>query len=235
MSRNRTSRSLRRCCLIWVAVSVACAGVLALVADHLPRGFAPDPAHWDATPFDVLLASGCAIALAGCACWFWLVTSLVLVEAATGARPWQAGCPDGVRRALLALCGVALVAGTSQAPALAGTTAGLPPAPTDVDQRALAGLRLPERPSAEMQGPHRGTPQQTASSRARRIPADRHRIRPGDTLWDLAQQELPAHATDAEITRGWQRLWHANRDLIGPDPDLIHPGGVLRLPDQKEH
>lgn len=245
MSRIRPGAPFARCCLVWVAVSASCLGVLTRVSAHLPRRLAPDPAQLDAPPFEDLLATGCGVALAGCACWFWLVTTVVLVEAVTGLRVWQAGCPVGLRRAVLTLCGAALVAGSAtQGPAFAGTPAGLPPDPTtdtDTDQRALVGLRLPERPVVGMTvGPGRrphAVPgsSRTAGSAESRPEGGRLRIRPGDTLWALTESQLPDDATDADIAHGWQQLWRANRNLIGPDPDLIHPGGVLRLPDTKEY
>ncbi len=46
-----------------------------------------------------------------------------------------------------------------------------------------------------------------------------HVVRPGDSLWGIAG------------TR-WQRLYAANRDVIGPNPDLIVPGQRLALPGQ---
>jgi hypothetical protein len=55
-------------------------------------------------------------------------------------------------------------------------------------------------------------------------------VRRGDTLWDLAAAYLPPEATDAEIATACRR-WHtANRNVIGPDPDLILPGQVLTVP-----
>lgn len=55
-------------------------------------------------------------------------------------------------------------------------------------------------------------------------------VRPGDCLWGIAAAHLPAGASDAEIAAAWPRLYAANRDVIGPDPDLIHPGQVLLIP-----
>lgn len=52
----------------------------------------------------------------------------------------------------------------------------------------------------------------------------------GDTLWDLARRHLPAGASDAEVSAAWQRWWRANRDVVGPDPDVLLPGQVLRPP-----
>lgn len=55
-------------------------------------------------------------------------------------------------------------------------------------------------------------------------------VRRGDCLWTIVGRWLGAGATDAEIAREWPRWYAANRDLIGPDPDLIHAGQQLVPP-----
>ena len=52
----------------------------------------------------------------------------------------------------------------------------------------------------------------------------------GDTLWSLAAQQLGPLATDAEIAALWPRWYELNRQTIGPDPGLIHPGQVFSVP-----
>jgi nucleoid-associated protein YgaU len=53
--------------------------------------------------------------------------------------------------------------------------------------------------------------------------ADRsYTVRKGDTLSHIAK----AHYGKAS---DWQRIFEANRDQLD-DPDLIHPGQVLRIP-----
>ncbi|MDM7989823.1 LysM peptidoglycan-binding domain-containing protein [Arthrobacter sp. zg-Y877] len=52
----------------------------------------------------------------------------------------------------------------------------------------------------------------------------------GDTLWSLAAAQLGPYATDAETAALWPRWYELNRDVIGPDPGLIHPGQVLAMP-----
>ena len=53
-------------------------------------------------------------------------------------------------------------------------------------------------------------------------------VRSGDTLWDIAQREIP-NADDREITEAWRAIWRANRDVIGADPGLILPGQQLDI------
>ena len=45
----------------------------------------------------------------------------------------------------------------------------------------------------------------------------------GNTLWDLAQRFLGD-------PYAWREIWDANRETI-PNPDLIYPGQVIRIPD----
>lgn len=60
-------------------------------------------------------------------------------------------------------------------------------------------------------------------------------VQPGDTLWDLAAQALPAPADDAAIAAAWPSWWSANRQVIGEDPDLLRPGQQLRPPALEAH
>lgn len=55
-------------------------------------------------------------------------------------------------------------------------------------------------------------------------------VKPGDTLWTIAAAELGQHATPEAIAARWPAWYATNRQLIGPDPDLILPGQVLRTP-----
>jgi len=47
-------------------------------------------------------------------------------------------------------------------------------------------------------------------------------------LWDIAAANLvPAERSAATIHRYWQQVYRANRQVVGADPDLIHPGTRL--------
>ena len=63
-----------------------------------------------------------------------------------------------------------------------------------------------------------------AASVTGRRPAARYVVQPGDTLSGIAAR-FAVHG-------GWPALYAANRPLIGPDPDVVHPGTVLVLPGQ---
>lgn len=55
-------------------------------------------------------------------------------------------------------------------------------------------------------------------------------VRPGDSLWSITAAALGPAASHAEVAAAWPRLYAANRAVVGPDPDLIHPGQRLALP-----
>lgn len=52
----------------------------------------------------------------------------------------------------------------------------------------------------------------------------------GDSLWDLAHQELGADATTIQVDRRWRQWWQYNHDTIGNDPHTLVPGSVLNAP-----
>jgi len=126
--------------------------------------------------------------------------------------------------------------------------AALPPARTGTSTRA-GSLDLGWQPVAAAGGTtrHADTPRTVdvpraasasgAASATRRTSAPpggattEVTVRHGDTLWDIAAAHLGPEASDAEIARAWPRWYDANRDAIGADPDLLHPGTVLVSPE----
>ncbi len=48
-------------------------------------------------------------------------------------------------------------------------------------------------------------------------------VKPGDSMWAIAQQYLGNGAD-------WMKIYDANKELIGATPELIHPGYVLKIP-----
>jgi hypothetical protein len=57
-------------------------------------------------------------------------------------------------------------------------------------------------------------------------------VQPGDSLWQIAAANLPPDATTADIAAAWPAWYELNADTIGPDPNVILPGQVLRTPFQ---
>jgi LysM repeat protein len=64
-----------------------------------------------------------------------------------------------------------------------------------------------------------GAPAKTAAPATK---ATKYVVQPGDTLSGIA--------VALAVRGGWPALYAANRRVIGPDPDVIHPGAVLMLP-----
>jgi hypothetical protein len=58
-----------------------------------------------------------------------------------------------------------------------------------------------------------------------------HVVKPGESLWAIAEKRLGPRASDAEIAREVNRLWELNATKVikTGDPDLILPGQRLRL------
>ncbi|HJR24913.1 MAG TPA: LysM peptidoglycan-binding domain-containing protein, partial [Acidimicrobiales bacterium] len=83
----------------------------------------------------------------------------------------------------------------------------------------VAGLTLPDRVavSSGLEAPSRHRHEVT--------------VEPGDSLWHVAERLLGPAATDRAVAREWREIYALNRDRLGPDPDLIFPGTVLRLPE----
>jgi hypothetical protein len=61
-----------------------------------------------------------------------------------------------------------------------------------------------------------------------------HVVLRGECLWGIAAGDLRAHLArepaDDEIAAAVHAWWQANATVIGPDPDLLMPGQVLRPP-----
>jgi nucleoid-associated protein YgaU len=64
-------------------------------------------------------------------------------------------------------------------------------------------------------------------------PGDRVVVR-GDCLWHIAADSLLGQLgrlpDDGEVAAAVDTWWRANAEVIGPDPDLLLPGQVLRAP-----
>ena len=62
-----------------------------------------------------------------------------------------------------------------------------------------------------------------AATRPEPPPATTYTVKPGDSLWKIAQQLMGGGAN-------YPALYEANKAVIGPNPSLIHPGQVLTIP-----
>lgn len=55
-------------------------------------------------------------------------------------------------------------------------------------------------------------------------------VQSGDSLWDIAHQELGADATLTQIDQRWRQWWQHNHNVVGTDPHTLSPGMVLMAP-----
>ncbi len=229
--------SMRR----WTTTTVVMAGVgwaLSTAGPGLPelRAVTTDPQRVvDTQGVDVLLV-GAAGALAWI-CWAWaavglLLTGLSAVPGSAGrlARLLLAGVlPAGARRAAAVAVGLSLAATAPTAVSIAeappAVAADAPPAVAA--DASTAGAAVVDWPASTGTGVVPDWPGRTD-------PGD-HVVLRGDCLWDIAAGWLAGRhpgtpVPDPEIARAVAAWWQANADVIGPDPDLLLPGQVLRPP-----
>jgi hypothetical protein len=95
----------------------------------------------------------------------------------------------------------------------AGAYGSAPEAP------APAAPAAPSKPAEKPAGTPAGTPARTAGHTDRGASRGDYTVREGDTLSGIATR----HGTT------WERLYAANKAVIGGDPDVIVPGQRLRL------
>ena len=189
--------------------------------------------------------------------WLTVVMSAALATAAVagvGSRAHATAlalAPGAARRIVSAALGLAIV-GTPVAAALpadAGVTSVLTAADRSDHTRQQADLPaapVPDRPAATVPAgwtpdrpvlTHRRSAHEEAAvrlvtgpTRAERRVADEVVVRRGDSLWDIAARHLSPDASAADVAVEWPRWHHANRDVIGSDPDLLIPGQRLVPP-----
>jgi LysM repeat protein len=215
VSRGNVNVTMGRPLAVWLAATAALAGAVATV----PGTWAAAAMGSSTTAVPDVLVAGCASALAAALGWLWLVTTVTVSDVLAGRARSSGGA---TRRLVLVACGVAVVAGAGT-PALAadGGPAGA---------ELLAGLPLPERAVAGTERPSPTPAPVTTAVRPTSALPEPHVVRPGDSLWSVAQ----AHPVDGtDTSRRWRDIWQANRDVVGDDPDLILPGQALRLPGSR--
>lgn len=200
-----------------------------------------------ALSFEQALDATCAAVLLGCVWWLSIGTALAVVSyAATSVSPSAAstaaletlvdlGCPRLLRRLVLAGLGIAIGA---TGPAMADPPGvGDGPGAHGSAADGISGLPLPDRtigslPALRARPAARSAPATEAPRPVPRDPGGTVLVRPGDSLWTIASDLLPASASDRAVTVAWHRLHEVNRTQIGRDPDLIVPGTRLEVPQQ---
>jgi hypothetical protein len=157
-----------------------------------------------------------------------LVGGTLLVQVALAAPGAATGDrPSGTYEAVTA----SLTVSRSDGPAATGDLA-LPsreaaPFRRPVDKKEPVEARPTLRRSTAPLPPWLGGGPSTAAP-GHRAEAGGYTVGSGDTLWDIAAAHLePESRSAATINRYWQRIYRANRSVVGADPDVIHPGTRL--------
>jgi hypothetical protein len=227
--------SLRRLAVALAAMAGIAAALCAVApAPGAALAALSAPQHLvDSTGPDALVLALAAVL--AWAAWLWGAVGLLLTAAA--ALPGAAGSlfrallhgvvPATLRRA----AGVALGAGVAlNGPLLAGVALAAPPAPS------ITAPAVPDWPSGTSEAP---VPVPPAPDPASSPTAGTHVVVPGECLWQIATDQLRGDgsgsarpATEAVVASTVHAWWSANAQVIGPDPDLIRPGQVLRPPLQ---
>lgn len=108
---------------------------------------------------------------------------------------------------------------------------GFTPTAANADT-SLDGLRLPDRTSFSAPPPP-VAPASSAVSSTRTTssePVDQVVVVAGDSLWSLAQRQLPTGSSPQQIATAVTKWHELNRSTIGDNPDLIYPGQTLNVP-----
>lgn len=182
-------------------------------------------------------ADAAILTVAVAMCWLalsWLALGLAIGLA--GQLPGVGGrcaralgavvLPRAIRQAVALTLGVGLVtAGASTATADPG-----PARPGDAASSTGAAVDWPVQPSAgpsppAVSPPAHGEPPSSGNPVNAVV-----LVESGDSLWAIAAERLGPGATSGEIAAAVAAWYQANHDVIGPDPDLIHPGQRLAPP-----
>ncbi len=155
-----------------------------------------------ASPFEALLVTGAGWLLTACCLWLGGILLAGLLETVTSGR-LRATTWLGCPPRLRH----ALLTGLGLALASVGTAQASFVGLTDG-----APLPVPVRPHG------------TADEHAPLV------VRPGDSLWRLAAADLAPGAQPRHVAARVSSLHRLNREVIGPDPDLIRPGQRLDRP-----
>ena len=191
----------------------------------------------DAAGGDVVVLH--ATALLAWLVWGWGALGLGLTALTTlPGRPGHAArtavrrlLPAGARRAAAVALGIGLGV---VPPAVGAASALVAPAPA-----TAAAEQVPADPSSVGAVPDWPAP---AAPTAGAIPdwppapaAGEHVVVRGDCLWLIVERRLAAETGRdpgaGDVAAGVHAWWQANAQVIGPDPDRLLPGQVLRPPD----
>ncbi|MDO5079820.1 LysM peptidoglycan-binding domain-containing protein [Buchananella hordeovulneris] len=208
-------------------------GSLAAVGTY--RSWQNLPPHWwDATASESLISEVLSLVLGASgvalAAWYCVSCLLLLLAGLTRSqrlaqvvRHW--GAPF-LRRLARGFTVGTLATATWLTPALA--LPGVPEPPDPIPALTWPLTAPPSSTAPTLTWPTTSPPPTPPTS----CPPARHLVQPGDSLWHIAAQYLPATATPTEIDAAWRLVYAANAAQIGPDPDFLLPGHTLTIPKE---
>ena len=179
-----------------------------------------------------------AVALLGAAVCGWL--TLVGVAAALAPRRWRpaiaAASPAVWRRVITVALGTAVATGVALPASAAGWVVDTPQvepssagwlAHTSAENTEAPQPPRASPPAAPVTTPTDDTP--TAATAPDNPAQATHTVSRGESLWTITAAMLGTRDA-ATIAAAWPALYEANRDALGSNPHLIHPGQTLTLP-----
>jgi nucleoid-associated protein YgaU len=234
MTFNRRSARVSALVAVDLGVLTALSPQWSRVGDEVSA-----PRHWAARiGVDGLLGDLGAAALWLLAAWLLLgvvaawATLLPGAAGRTATRVERRMLPGAARRLLAGAAGLGVllapVAASAGTVGTVGTSNGTVPANQTAISNRLGDTPAPRWPQTPAHRPDHPGPDRTA--RTDTTDTDSVTVRPGDSLWLIAQRRLGGSATAGEIATAWPRWYAANRHVIGDDPGHITPGEVLQVP-----
>jgi nucleoid-associated protein YgaU len=211
--------------LLWVAAAWLAFGLLAAAAARLPGA----PGRWGIRAGRALLPRALSGLVAGSvgAGVFLAPAAALAAGPSAPPRPPAAGAATVASPSTPATPSTPASPSPPATPSTPATTpttaAAAEPSPAWPVQPASTPAPVwPTGPSTAAGPPPAGPARSTGSGPVT--------VGAGDSLWTIAGRRLGSSPSPARIAAAWPRWFAANRAVIGADPDLIHPGQVLRPP-----
>jgi LysM repeat protein len=153
--------------------------------------------------------------MSACVVLAWCVLPLVAVAGSRESGPAQANIST-VKSISSTLASTSMPTGTSTSTATSTLISNSPSTSPSTSTSTVASTRAVLASESVTAEGARDTAGQAAATWI---------VRPGDTL--------SAIAAALGIPGGWQPLYAANRQVVGPDPNVIRPGAVLTIPGRQ--
>lgn len=135
---------------------------------------------------------------------------------------WRTAAPAVLTR----LASASLLVGLLSACGGGGAGAQPTPAPPGPASASPSALPSPQRPALSSPPAGAASPVVPAGSPTASGNQQTYEIQPGDSMLTIAEQ-FYGDATQ------WRRIYDANRDVIGSNPDTLKPGTTIKIPPKE--